>query len=95
MESLKNNNEMDMFYMYVIPGFSIKNESESNFVCRIIKFVFQNFETILFIFDHTLFTDLPFLLTKLLTQPFLQIWNFFYPTLRVGSTQWMVEYFDL
>ena len=44
-ELLKNNNEMDMFYMYVIPGFSITNESQSNFVVRNIKFVFQNLET--------------------------------------------------
>ena len=28
MESLKNSNEMDMFYMYVIPGFSIADESQ-------------------------------------------------------------------
>ena len=31
---------MDMFYMYVILGFSITNESQSNFVVRNIKFVF-------------------------------------------------------
>ena len=72
---------MDMFFMYVIPGFSLTNESWSNFVVRNIKFVFQNLETHPFYFWSNLFTDPPFLLTKFLTQPFLQIWNFFYLTL--------------
>ena len=28
MKSFKNSNEMGMFYMYVIPGFSITDESQ-------------------------------------------------------------------
>ena len=46
MESLKNNNEIDMFYMCVIPGFNIASyESQSNFVLPNIKFLFQNLQT--------------------------------------------------
>ena len=40
MESLKNSNEMDMFYMYVIPGFSITNESQILW-CGILSLFFK------------------------------------------------------
>ena len=72
MENLKNNNEIDIFYMFVIPGFNITNESPSNFVVHNIKLVFQNLQTHP-LFLITLFYRSTFLLTKLLMQPFLQI----------------------
>ena len=41
-----NNDKIDMFYMYVIPGFNITNyESQSNIVDQNIKFVVQNLQT--------------------------------------------------
>ena len=73
--------------MYVIPGFSITNESQSHFVVRNIKFVFQNLEIHPFYFWSTLFTDPPFLhvlLKNFWPHPFLQNWIFFYPTLSKG-----------
>ena len=89
MESLNNDNKVDMFYMYVIiPGFNITNyESQSNFVVQNIKFVFQNLQTHPFQFwstrlQSTLFADKP-------SDPtlFIKMWNFFYPTLYVLNTQ--------
>ena len=51
-----NTDKIDMFYMYVIPGFNIINyESQSNFVVQNIKSLFFKIckpsELTLFIFD--------------------------------------------
>ena len=88
MENLKNNNEIDMLYTYVIPGFNITNyESQSNFVVQNIKFVSSKFTNPPFLFlIHTYYSYPPCLLTNLLTQPFFKMWNFFYPTLSKGWT---------
>ena len=56
--------------MYVIPGFNVTNyESQSSFLVRNIKFVFQNLHIHPFYFWSTLSTDPPFLLTISFTLP--------------------------
>ena len=76
---------MDMFYMYVIPGFSITNESQSNFVVRNIKFVFQNLETHPFYFWSTLFTDPPFYWQNFWPNPFYKFEISFTPPFLKGG----------
>ena len=86
MESLKNSNGMDMFYMYVIPGFSITNESQSNFVVQNIKFVFQNLETHPFLQIH------PFYWQNFWPNPFYKFEISFTPPFLKGGFHTVTKY---
>ena len=65
---------MVMFYMYAMVSALQMNLSQILW-CKMLSLFFKTKKPTLFIFDP------PFLLTKLQTQPFLKLWNFFYPTL--------------